>query len=85
MLGTVELRVRVDVGERVAQFTQVVGDRLGRIVGLGGREGLARLDLHQIVDFLVQAQQVAGQLHAAHLVGLAFVNGNRDADIFAVG
>ncbi|MNQ44278.1 hypothetical protein D3C85_580290 [compost metagenome] len=84
MLGAVELRIRVHVGERVAQFTQVVGDGLGRIVGLGGREGLVRLDLHQFVDFLVQAQQIAGQLDATDLVGLAFMDGDRDADILAI-
>ncbi|MCY1529912.1 hypothetical protein D9M68_650840 [compost metagenome] len=84
MLGAVQLRIGVDVGERVTQLAQVVGDGLGGVVGLGRREGLVRLDLQQRVDFLGQGQQVARQLHAAHLVGLALVHGDRDADVLAV-
>src|SRR5690606_16422801 len=85
VLVAVQRGVGIHVGERVAQFAQVVGNGLGRIVGLGRRKDLAFLGLHQVVDFLVQAQQVARQLDAAHLVGLALVHRDGNVDVLAVG
>src|SRR5690606_38803547 len=81
----IEHGVGIDVGKRVAQGTQVIGNGLDRGVGLGSREGFAFFDFDQGLDFVVQTEQVAGQLDAAHVVGLAFVQGKRDEDILTVG
>src|SRR5690606_25584279 len=81
----VESRVGIDVGKVVAQAAQVVGDGLGRFVGFGGRKGCALFHLDELADFFVVAQQFAGQLDAAQGIRLAFVDGEGNEDVFAVG
>src|SRR5690606_17280600 len=81
----IEHGIGVDVGERIAERAEVIGDGLGRGTALFRREGLAFLDGDHGLDLVFEPKEITGELDAANLVGLALVHGQCDGDVLAVG
>ena len=75
----------VDVGEGVALVAQATGDQLGG----GGHhlagEHLPFLDQQQRLHFFLGHLEVAGELHVANGVLLAFIDVDGDVDVLLVG
>src|SRR5690606_23425365 len=84
-LFAVDLRHGVDVGERVAQRAELLGNPLGRVGQLAAREHVAGLELHQRLEVVLAAEQLAAEADARHPVELALVDVDGDLDAVLLG
>ena len=85
VVGAVDLRAGLDVGEGIAEVAEVVGERLGGLGHLVGVVGLARADGHQRLELVLLAEVVAFQPDAGNHIPLALRHVDGDGDVLLVG
>nr|GEU28237.1 hypothetical protein [Tanacetum cinerariifolium] len=84
-LLAVDVRVGVDVGKRVAERAQAIGDQL-----VGGRQQFARIHIalaqqHQRAQLVLAAERLAFELDVGDVVLLAFGDVDGDVNVFFIG
>ncbi len=84
-LVAIEVRHRVDVGERIAVVAQAVAQLLGGVDDLLAREHFALAREHQAAQLRLAHDEVAAELDLAHVVHRPLGDGDGDVDLLAVG
>ena len=84
-LFAVDLRHRIDLGERIADVAQRSDDRVGRQFQEGARESLPGFDQYVLLDLFLRQHRIADDLDAGERVGLAFGHVGSDEHVLLVG
>ena len=85
MIGLIDLRLCVDLRERVAIFAELVDDRLRGRLQLFSRETVTRFDLDELGQLRLAVEQIARELDCTDLVRFAFVQRDRQVHVLLVG
>jgi hypothetical protein len=81
----IDLGDGIHVGEGIALVAQQIGNPLGAFSGRLARKELAALELDQREQLLRRHRGLARQLDVTDTEGLAFIDDDRDINLFLVG